>query len=62
MSTDHAVLGKEQTLLTHPETVWSQRNWAERMDWQRALPPHYATLRRMLDIAQTRCPLPPICV
>ncbi len=40
------------TLLTPPETVWSQGSWAGLMDWRRVLPPHYATARRMLGVTQ----------
>ncbi|MGA8940092.1 MAG: GMC family oxidoreductase [Acidobacteriaceae bacterium] len=43
------------TLLTPPETVWSQGSWAGLMDWERVLPQHYATARRMLGV--TRNPL-----
>ncbi|MGA7158559.1 MAG: GMC oxidoreductase [Acidobacteriaceae bacterium] len=40
------------TLLTPPDTVWSQGTWAGLLDWQQVLKPHYATARRMLGVTQ----------
>jgi cholesterol oxidase len=37
-------------LLTPPDHVWEQGSWAGLADWQRVMPQHYATAKRMLGV------------
>lgn len=38
------------TLLSPPDSVWSQGSWAGLCDWLKVMPQHYATARRMLGV------------
>jgi cholesterol oxidase len=42
------------TLLSPPESVWSEGSWQGLADWQREMPAHYATARRMLGVTQNQ--------
>ncbi|HVL77478.1 MAG TPA: GMC oxidoreductase [Noviherbaspirillum sp.] len=42
------------TLLVPPDTVWRQGSWAGLNDWERVMPAHYATARRMLGVTTNR--------
>ncbi len=42
------------TLMVPPDHVWNQGTWAGLNDWQRVLPEHYATAKRMLGVTQNR--------
>lgn len=39
-----------QTLLEPPPRVWREGSWAGLEDWERIMPAHYATARRMLGV------------
>jgi cholesterol oxidase len=39
-----------QTLLEPPSSVWREGTWAGLEDWERIMPAHYATARRMLGV------------
>jgi cholesterol oxidase len=42
------------TLLVPPSSVWRQGSWAGLADWERVMPPHYDTARRMLGVTTNR--------
>src|SRR5262245_95538 len=42
------------TLMVPPDHVWNEGTWAGLNDWQRVLPEHYATAKRMLGVTQNR--------
>ena len=41
-----------QTLLEPPASVWRDGGWAGLEDWERIMPAHYATARRMLGVTR----------
>lgn len=43
-----------QTLLVPPAKVWSDGSWAGLDDWDKVMPGHYATAKRMLGVTQNR--------
>ena len=43
------------TMLSPPDTVWGEGSWRGLADWDREMPAHYATARRMLGV--TRNPM-----
>lgn len=45
-----------QTLLTPPDSVWDDGNWAGLDNWQQAMPEHYAAARRMLGVTENKRP------
>lgn len=45
-----------QTLLAPPDSVWNDGGWAGLDDWQRVMPRHYETARRMLGVTRNRRP------
>jgi cholesterol oxidase len=45
-----------QTLLVPPDSVWNDGNWAGLDEWQRVMPRHFATARRMLGVTRNRRP------
>lgn len=47
-----------QTLLVPPDSVWREGNWAGLDDWERVMPEHYATAKRMLGVTENRRPGP----
>ena len=42
------------TMLSPPDIVWSEGAWKGLSDWQREMPAHYATARRMLGVTENR--------
>ena len=42
------------TMLVPPDTVWREGSWQGLADWQREMPAHYATARRMLGVTENR--------
>ncbi len=42
------------TLLSPPESVWSEGSWQGLADWQREMPAHYAAARTMLGVTQNQ--------
>jgi cholesterol oxidase len=42
------------TLLSPPESVWNEGSWQGLADWQREMPAHYATARKMLGVTQNQ--------
>lgn len=48
-------IGYAQTLLVPPDSVWTDGSWAGLDDWQKVMPTHYATAKRMLGV--TRNPI-----
>jgi cholesterol oxidase len=42
------------TMLVPPEIVWGEGSWKGLADWQREMPEHYATARRMLGVTENR--------
>jgi cholesterol oxidase len=42
------------TLLVPPEIVWREGSWQGIADWEREMPAHYATARRMLGVTENR--------
>jgi cholesterol oxidase len=42
------------TLLSPPDSVWSEGSWKGLADWQREMPAHYATARRMLGVTENK--------
>jgi cholesterol oxidase len=42
------------TLLSPPERIWQDGSWKGLADWQREMPAHYATARRMLGVTENR--------
>ncbi len=46
------------TLLVPPASVWRQGSWAGLNEWERVMPDHYATAKRMLGVAANRRPGP----
>ena len=47
-----------QTLLVPPDSVWDEGNWAGLDQWQRTMPAHYATAKRMLGVTENKRPGP----
>jgi cholesterol oxidase len=45
-------LGYACTLYVPPKQFFEDRQWAEMLDWERALAPHYAEAQRMLGVVQ----------
>ncbi|WP_284449881.1 GMC family oxidoreductase [Spongiibacter tropicus] len=45
-----------QTLLVPPDSVWRDGNWAGLEDWQRVMPQHYTTAKKMLGVTQNQRP------
>ncbi|MGY3230241.1 cholesterol oxidase [Luteibacter sp. HA06] len=43
-----------QTLLEPPSSVWHEGNWAGLEEWERIMPAHYATARRMLGVTTNK--------
>lgn len=42
------------TLLVPPDRVWREGSWAGLQDWERVMPQHFATARRMLGVTTNR--------
>ena len=42
------------TMLSPPDTVWSEGSWQGLADWLREMPAHFATARRMLGVTQNQ--------
>jgi cholesterol oxidase len=42
------------TMLVPPEIVWREGSWKGLADWEREMPGHYATARRMLGVTENR--------
>ena len=42
------------TMLVPPDSVWREGSWKGLADWERDMPGHYATARRMLGVTQNR--------
>jgi cholesterol oxidase len=42
------------TMLVPPDSVWNEGSWRGLADWQREMPPHYATARRMLGVTENK--------
>jgi cholesterol oxidase len=42
------------TLLVPPQSVWREGSWAGLADWERVMPQHYDTARRMLGVTTNR--------
>ncbi|HWU91124.1 MAG TPA: GMC family oxidoreductase [Kofleriaceae bacterium] len=42
------------TMLSPPDTVWRDGSWRGLADWEREMPAHYATARRMLGVTRNR--------
>ncbi|HJV53774.1 MAG TPA: GMC family oxidoreductase [Noviherbaspirillum sp.] len=42
------------TLLVPPDKVWREGSWAGLNDWERVMPQHFATARRMLGVTTNR--------
>jgi cholesterol oxidase len=42
------------TMLVPPEIVWREGSWKGLADWEREMPQHYATARRMLGVNENR--------
>jgi len=42
------------TMLSPPDTVWTEGSWRGLADWQREMPAHFATARRMLGVTQNQ--------
>ncbi len=42
------------TLLVPPDKVWREGTWAGLEDWERVMPAHYATAKRMLGVVTNR--------
>ena len=42
------------TMLVPPEIVWREGSWKGITDWEREMPEHYATARRMLGVNENR--------
>lgn len=42
------------TLLVPPEKVWQQGEWAGLYDWQKAMPDHFATAKKMLGVTTNK--------
>jgi cholesterol oxidase len=42
------------TLLSPPDRVWQDGSWRGLADWQREMPAHYASARRMLGVTENR--------
>lgn len=42
------------TMLVPPEEVWREGSWRGLADWEREMPAHYATARRMLGVTENR--------
>ncbi|MEJ7601758.1 MAG: GMC family oxidoreductase N-terminal domain-containing protein [Kofleriaceae bacterium] len=54
----HAVGGGSityaNTMLVPPDSVWRDGSWKGLADWEREMPAHYATARRMLGVTENR--------
>jgi cholesterol oxidase len=42
------------TLLSPPDSVWSEGSWRGLADWEREMPAHFATARKMLGVTQNQ--------
>lgn len=42
------------TMLVPPDTVWNEGSWRGLADWQREMPAHYATAKRMLGVTANK--------
>jgi cholesterol oxidase len=42
------------TMLVPPDSVWREGSWKGLADWEREMPAHYATARRMLGVTENR--------
>ena len=42
------------TMLVPPESVWNEGSWKGLADWQREMPAHFATARRMLGVTENK--------
>jgi cholesterol oxidase len=42
------------TMLVPPDAVWRDGSWKGLADWEREMPAHYATARRMLGVTENR--------
>ncbi len=42
------------TMLVPPEIVWREGSWKGLAEWEREMPQHYATARRMLGVTENR--------
>lgn len=42
------------TMLIPPDAVWREGSWKGLADWEREMPGHYATARRMLGVTENR--------
>jgi cholesterol oxidase len=42
------------TMLVPPETVWREGSWSGLAAWEREMPAHYATARRMLGVTENK--------
>ncbi|HEU0033852.1 MAG TPA: GMC family oxidoreductase [Kofleriaceae bacterium] len=42
------------TMLVPPDSVWRDGSWKGLADWEREMPAHYATARRMLGVTENR--------
>jgi cholesterol oxidase len=42
------------TMLVPPDSVWSEGSWRGLAAWEREMPAHYATARRMLGVTENR--------
>src|SRR3954447_5724980 len=42
------------TMLVPPDIVWREGSWKALADWEREMPQHYTTARRMLGVTENR--------
>jgi cholesterol oxidase len=42
------------TLLSPPDSVWTEGSWRGLADWEREMPAHFATARKMLGVTQNQ--------
>jgi cholesterol oxidase len=42
------------TMLVPPDVVWNEGSWKGLADWQREMPAHFATARRMLGVTENK--------
>jgi cholesterol oxidase len=42
------------TMLVPPDSVWREGSWAGLADWERDMPAHYASAKRMLGVTENR--------
>ncbi|MBC9248429.1 GMC family oxidoreductase [Paracoccus sp. 11-3] len=45
-----------QTLLVPPDSVWNEGDWADLDDWNKVMPQHYTTAKRMLGVTENQRP------